>query len=88
VSVEQISSLQFPSLWLPTCSCAFHRSSLPPLFEIFSINLGLLPLAPVALDLGRTDGLSTQTPIDVGIELVVVCEWPCTQRTLADGGRG
>jgi hypothetical protein len=31
-----------------------------------------LPFAPIALDLGRTDSLSTQTPIDVGIELVIV----------------
>ena len=29
-------------------------------------------LVPIALDLGRTDSLSTQTPIDVGIELVIV----------------
>jgi hypothetical protein len=79
-------SLQFPSFWLSTCSCALRRSSLPPLFVMLDTNLGLPPLAPVALDLSRTDGLSTQTPIDMGIELVVVCEWPCTQRTLAHNG--
>jgi hypothetical protein len=49
-------------------------------------NLGLSSLTPVALDLSRTYGLATQTPIDVGIELVVVCERSCTQRTLAHAG--
>jgi hypothetical protein len=51
-------------------------------------NIGLSPLAPIALDLGRTDGLSAQTPIDVSIEFVVVSERPCTERTLAHCSRG
>jgi hypothetical protein len=51
-------------------------------------KIGLSPLAPIALDLGRTDGLSTQTPIDMSIEFVVVCERPCTERTLAHRSRG
>jgi hypothetical protein len=40
-------------------------------------NISLYPLTPIALDLGRTDGLSTQTPIDESIEFVVVGERPC-----------
>jgi hypothetical protein len=51
-------------------------------------NIGLSPLTPIALDLSRTDGLSTQTPIDVSIEFVVVCERPCTERTLVHYSRG
>ncbi len=51
-------------------------------------NIGLSVITLVTLDLGRTNGLSTQTPIDVGIELVVVRERPSTQRTLACGGSG
>lgn len=80
-----MSFLQFPSLWLST---ALDKASLPPLFDMLLTNLGLHPLTPVALDLGRTNGLSTQAPIDMGIELVVVREWPCTQRTLAHGSSG
>jgi hypothetical protein len=41
-------------------------------------NLGLTPLIPVTFYLRGTDGFSTQTPIDMGIEFVIVCEWPCT----------
>jgi hypothetical protein len=51
-------------------------------------NIGLSQLTPIALDLGRTDGLSTQTPIDVSIEFVVVFERPCTERTLVHCSRG
>jgi hypothetical protein len=48
----------------------------------------LPPLSLVALDLRGPDGLSAQTPIDVGVELVVVRERPRTQRTLPrHGGR-
>jgi len=50
--------------------------------------IGLSPLTPIALNLGRTDGLATQTPIDVSIEFVVVCERSCTERTLAHCSRG
>lgn len=51
-------------------------------------SIGLSPLTPIALDLGRTDGLPAQTPIDVSVEFVVVCEQPCTERTLANCSRG
>lgn len=51
-------------------------------------NIGFSPLPPITLDLGRTDGLSTQTPIDVSIEFVIIRERTCTERTLARCGRG
>jgi hypothetical protein len=41
------------------------------------------PLSPSALC--GTDGLSAQTPIDMGIESIVIRERPRTKRTLADG---
>jgi hypothetical protein len=48
-----------------------------------TIYHGLLPpLSLVALDLCGTDGLSAQTPIDMGVEFVVVREQPRTQWTL------
>jgi len=82
------STPQFPTLWLPTPRGALHGSSLPPLFRRSDTNLGLFPLPPTALDLRRTNGLSTQTPINVGVELVVVHERLRTQRTLAHGSGG
>ena len=51
-------------------------------------NIVISPLPPIALDLGRTDGLSTQTPIDVSVEFVIIRKRTCTERTLARCGRG
>ena len=78
------SPLQFPSLWLSTLNRALHGPSFPPFLGMSNtIYHGLLPPLPlVALDLRGTDGLSAQTPIDMGVEPVVVRKRPRTQRTL------
>ena len=75
---ESTSPLQLPSLLSPVLVRPFQRRRLPPLLYTLGTTLGtavrLCFLGLVTLSLRRTYSLSTETPVDMSIELVVVGE--------------